>query len=134
MKNCFEDFVDYLKAEGYSFNQKIDADGDGVVSIPYDGKTMKCFFSGEDMCYLSIYEVFESIPEDKVAELILLCNSLNCQYKWLTFYVDKDNDLMFHVDARLSCDEAADMAMELVARMAKIGKEAKPKIMKAIYA
>ncbi|MBQ2724307.1 MAG: YbjN domain-containing protein [Clostridia bacterium] len=134
MKDCFESFVAFLNGEGYSFNSKIDSDGDGVVSIPFDGKMMKCFFSGTDKSYLSIYEVFESIPEDKVAEIILLCNSLNCQYKWITFYVDKDNDMMLHVDARLSCDESADEAMEMVARMARIGKEIKPMVMKAIYA
>lgn len=134
MKNCYESFIDYLNSQNYSFSQKIDSDGDGVVSIPFDGKILKCFFSGSEMDYLSIYQVFESIPEDKVAELILLCNSLNCQYKWITFYVDSDNDMMLHIDAHLSPVDAAEEAMEMVARMAKIGKEIKPKVMKAIYA
>jgi hypothetical protein len=48
--------------------------------------------------------------------------------------VDKDNDLMLHVDALLSAEDAADEAFEMLARMINIGKEAKNDLMKAIYA
>ena len=41
---------------------------------------------------------------------------------------------MLHIDAHLSNHSAADEAMEMVARMAKVGKDLKQRIMKEIYA
>ena len=41
---------------------------------------------------------------------------------------------MLHIDAHLSNHFAADEAMEMVARMAKVGKDLKQRIMKEIYA
>ena len=134
MSKCAKMFVKFLESTDFHYTTRVDSDGDTVVDFPYEGKTTRCFFSGDDGMYLSLYTIFESIPAEKRNDLILVCNDLNCQYKWITFYVDKDNDMMLHVDARLSCDESADEAMEMVARMARIGKEIKPMVMKAIYA
>ena len=66
--------------------------------------------------------------------MIAACNEFNTQYKWATAYVDNDNDLVFHNDAILSVNDAADEAFELLVRVLKIMEEAKPKFMRAIYA
>ena len=76
---------------------------------------------------------FENIPEEKLADLIFACNELNTKYKWVTFYVDGDRDLMLHDDALLSYDTAAEEAFEMLLRMINISAEAKPVIMRALY-
>lgn len=134
LNTCAELFANLLNANELKFQTGIDSDGDSVVYFDYQGKVTKLFFTGENGTYLSIYTVYESVPEDKVADVIFTCNELNCEYKWITFYVDKDNDVIFHDDAILSVENAADEAFELLIRMIKIADDVKPRIMKAIYA
>ena len=128
----FELFKEFLDSKGFNYASHIDNDGDGVVDFPYDGKVVKCFFSGDK--YLSLYIVFERVPEDKLADVIFLCNDLNSRYKWVTFYVDKDGDGIIHDDAVISVETAADEAFELIIRMLDITKDTKAEIMKCIYA
>ena len=122
LNTCASLFVETLKAKNLNFQSGTDRDGDSVVEFPYQGK------------YMSLYLVYERVPADKVADVIFTCNDLNCQYKWITFYVDKDNDVVFHDDAILSPSNAADEAFELLLRTLKIGDDVKPQIMRAIYA
>lgn len=134
LNTCASLFVETLKAKNLNFQSGTDRDGDSVVEFPYQGKVTKIFFSGDQGKYMSLYLVYERVPADKVADVIFTCNDLNCQYKWITFYVDKDNDVVFHDDAILSPSNAADEAFELLLRTLKIGDDVKPQIMRAIYA
>ena len=81
-----------------------------------------------------MYTCFESVPEDKFLEALIACNELNAQYKWVTFYIDKDKDIIVHDDAILNVETAAEEAFELLLRMLDITSDAKPVLMKAIYA
>jgi len=131
---CAEQFIENLKSKNLNYATGESDKGDTIVDFPYQGKVTKCIFSGEEGQYFSMYLVYERIPEEKVADLIFLCNELNAEYKWVTYYVDKDNDLVMHDDAILSADTAAEEAFELLVRMLKISEDIKPRIMKAIYA
>ena len=93
-----------------------------------------CIFASDDGEYVSLYLQFESIPEDKIIDVILVCNELNAKFKWVKFYVDSDHDLMLEDDAILTAENAAEEVFELMLRMIKICDDAKPAIMKAIYA
>ena len=134
MRACAERFVKYLDSKGFHYDAKVDSEGDDVVVFPYQRRDTTCFFCGEDGKYLSMYTTFESVPEDKFLEALIACNELNAQYKWVTFYIDKDKDLIAHDDAILNVETADDEAFELLVRTLKILDEAKPVIMKAIYA
>jgi len=92
------------------------------------------FFSGDEGEYMSMYTVFESVPKDKRFAVLEACNELNCRYKWITFYLDKDNDIVLHRDAILSVATADEEAFELLIRNIRIMDEVKPVLMKAIYA
>lgn len=133
MNECAELFADFLTSKGLTFDTTIDSDGDSLVNFPYDGRIARCYFSGDDGRYLTIYYYFENTPEDKVPDLIYTCNELNSQYKWVRFYLDNDNDIVLQSDALLTPMSAADVAFEILVRLLDIGKEAKPTIMKAIY-
>lgn len=134
LNTCAELFVENLKSKNLNFECGTTKSGDSVVEFPYSGKVAKMFFGGNDGGYLSIYVVYERVPEDKLSDVIFACNELNCRYKWVTFYVDSDNDVVLHDDAILSVSNAADEAFELLVRILKIGDEIKPDIMRAIYA
>ena len=130
---CAELFVNLLKSKNLNFSSSNTNDGGVVVDLPYQGKNVRCFFSGENGTYFSIYLLYENVPEDRVADLIFIANELNTKYKWVTFFVDKDRDLMIHDDAILAVENAAEEAFELVLRTINISSEAKPIIMKGIY-
>ena len=133
LNTCATLFVEDLKSKNLKFHSGTNGNGDSVVEFPYEGKVAKIFFSGDQGKYMSIYLVFERVPADKVADVIFACNDLNCKYKWVTFYVDKDNDVVLHDDAILTPSTAAAEAFELLLRLIKIGDEVKPQIMRAIY-
>ena len=131
---CADLFKRVLDQKEFTYDSGVDSDGDDYVNFPYKGKTARCFFSGENGKYFSAYLVYERVPDDKFAAALLACNALNVRFKWVTFYIDKDNDIMLHLDAILSPDNAGDEALELLVRMISIGDDAKPTIMKALYA
>lgn len=133
LNTCATLFTQNLESKKLNFRSGTNGNNDSVVEFPYEGKIARMFFCGETGSYLSIYLVYESVPENKVSDMIFTCNDLNCAYKWITFYVDKDNDVILHDDAILSVDTAADEAFELLVRMLKIGDEVKPQIMRTIY-
>ncbi len=132
MSVCADLFKKNLESKNLRFSSNVMENGDDVVSFPYSGKEVRMFFSGDNGEYLSLYLVYENVPEDRIADAIFICNELNCKYKWVTYYVDGDRDVIIHDDAILSADTAADEAFELLARMVKISDEAKPVLMKAI--
>jgi hypothetical protein len=134
LKPCAELFVELLKSKNLNFQSGTDKDGDSVVEFPYQGKVLKVFFCGNEGQYMSMYLVYERVPADKLTDLIFACNELNSQYKWVTFYVDRDNDIVLHDDAILSIENAADEAFELLLRILKIGEDNKARIMRLIYA
>lgn len=134
MKRCAELLTEKLTEKDYKFTTRETDSGNSVVLFPNNGKEAQCFFSGDNGEYLSIYMIFESVPKDKYAHAIVACNDVNAQYKWVTAYIDKDNDIMLHLDALLSPDTAAEEAFEMLVRFFQITNDIKPVLMKAIYA
>lgn len=134
LNKCASLFVKNLEEKNLHFNAGTDNDGDSVVEFPYKGKVTKLYFCGEGGHYLSMYLLYEQVPDEKIADVIFTCNDLNCEYKWFTFYVDKEKDVIIHNDAILSENTAAAEAFELLMRILKIAEDVKPQIMKAIYA
>jgi len=134
MKICADKFVQYLESKNYNYTVLADEDDKAVVDFPYSGKSAKCFFTGDNGEYLSIYMVYESVPEDKYASALIACNEVNCKYKWVTAYLDEDRDILLHLDALLTPETSASETMEMLVRFVDIGDKVKPILMKAIYA
>lgn len=134
MLPCAELFNDLLKSkELHSEYRELD-EGKSMITFPYEGQNFRCIFSGDKGEYLSLRLFFEKVPDDKYADVLLVCNALNAQYKWVKFYIDKDNEIALEDDALLSIESAAAEAFELLIRMISIFKDVKPSFMKAIYA
>ena len=130
---CAQRFIDLLNEKEIGFSAREDSDGDVIIRFVFDGKPTNYIFSGSDGCYVSMFTQFENVPVDKLSDLYAECNSLNAQYRWLKFYIDKDNDLMISDDAIVSEESAADECFELLIRRYNIIKDVKAEIMRAIY-
>lgn len=127
-------FIDDLTSKNLKFNVREVPSGEVILSIVFDGKNTNFIFSGENGEYVSMYTLFESVPAEKVSDVLVVCNSLNTQLKWFKFYIDDENDLMIQDDAIITPETAAEECFELLARRVNIMKEVKPTIMRAIYA
>ncbi|MDO4797789.1 MAG: YbjN domain-containing protein [Coriobacteriales bacterium] len=88
-----------------------------------DGETMH-FGSG----------VIAHVPENKTDVALRAINEANVNYRWLTFFLDKDNDIVASGDAILSPNVVGDTCHELLNRTLNICDEAYSKFMKAIWA
>ena len=133
MKLCAQKLANHLDSENYNYSTRENDNGNSVVIFPYKGKEAQCVFSGDDGKYLSIYMVYESVPEDRFAQALIACNEVNVQYKWVAAYLDEERDIMLHLDALLSPRADASEAFEMLARFLDISEKIKPVIMKAIY-
>lgn len=133
MSACADLFKELLDSKGFHYTANVDKDGDDVITFPYKGKEVRMFFCGNEGKYLSLYLVYENVPEDRITDAVFVCNDMNVKYKWVTYYLDKDRDIILHDDAILTADNAAEEAFELLVRMIQVSDEAKPAVMKAIY-
>ena len=114
MKDLAKEFTDLLDAKDLHYSTFDDSDGDTFVRISLKHMETTFIFSGSDGEYVSMYSPFATIPENKLPDLLIVCNSLNSQYKWLKFYLNKDNDLMIQDDAIIHEGSAGDECLELL--------------------
>lgn len=133
MKACAEAIIDKLNERELKFQQREDSDGDVIIHFYLDQKPITIISTGDNGEYVQIVTHYEHVSDDKMTDMLLLSNSLNAQYKWLKFAIDRDNDLMIFTDAIVDVDTAGDEVFELVARRAVMMDEIKPKIMRTLY-
>ena len=77
--------------------------------------------------------VITHVPEDKTDVGLRAVNQLNVQYRWLSFYLDSDNDVLANADAIILQDVVGDQCYELLQRAINITDEAYAVLMKAIW-
>lgn len=74
------------------------------------------------------------VPTDKLMNLYVALNELNAEYRWVKFYIDKDNEVTVSGDAITDEESAADELEEILLRYINIIDEVYPRIMKALWA
>ena len=126
-------FVEDLKTKGLPCEVKEDSDGDVIVSFNYGGKPTLFIFTGPDGNFVSMYTLFEKVPDSKLTDMYVLCNSLNARLKWLKFFVDDNNVLVIQDDAILTPDTAAEECFQLFFLRLKILDDVKESIMRTIW-
>ncbi len=128
-----QEFADFLDEKNLHYEAR-DFEGGSRLQIRFDKNGIVFLFSGDDGRYVSMYTTIETVPADKIADVLIVCNELNAKYKWLKFYIDDDNDVLSEDDAILNGDSAADECFELMLRRLNILDEVRSPIMRAIYA
>ena len=90
-----------------------DEDGDGLVAL-------RCWSLGK-------------VPDNKRSAMVVVCNNLNKEYRWVKFYIDDDNDITAALDAVIDISTVGEVCIHLVNRMVGICDEAYPKLMKGLW-
>ena len=79
--------------------------------------------------YMHLGVVLQEINVKKVySQALVLCNTLNSQYRWVKFYIDQDYEINVDVDAILTQGTAGAQSVELMFRMMSIIESAEPRI------
>lgn len=132
---CAEVFAEYLRARELAFDVRESESGLCYVRVPFEGRITNVIFENEDNgTHVALRTAFEQCPPEKVPDLLVVCNALNVQYRWLKFCIDDENAIMVEDDAIVSPETAGEECFELVLRTVQILQEVKPTIMRAIYA
>lgn len=134
MSVCAEHVKEFMNAKGLAYHERMDINGNTIIKIEIDKLAAHFHFTGEKGEYLSLDIFFETVPNNKVTDMIFLCNELNKNNKWITAFVSDNSELVFHDDAILLPEHAAMETMEIWARIIQIISDAKPQIMKTLTA
>lgn len=86
-----------------------------------------------DTVALRVFD-FVSAPENKYADTLVLCNTLNSKYRWVKFYIDEDNDVIIEDDALVAGETSGAESLELAMRMVNIADEVYPEFMRTFFA
>ena len=132
MNTCAELFIANLESKHLTYDVKELGD-ETLVAFPYDGRRTNFVFAGDQGDHAQMQTIIERVPDDKFIDVVLACNQINAEFRYVKFAVDKDNDVMVFTDAILDPSTAGEECFELLIRSLKIISDAKPIIMKAIY-
>ena len=134
MANYKNLFMRYMDDEGIKYTDV----KENVVKVVYTGDNLKSipifvFFDkdGDPLVSFKCWEIANF--KDKEAVGIITCNQLNNQYRWVTFYVDDDADVITQIDSYVDENTCGPICMSLVRRMVNIVDEAYPEFMRALW-
>jgi len=128
-------FIDYMNENEIKYTEQ----KDNVLKVAFNGENIDSisvfvFFDkeGAPMVQFKCWEIMNFKGNREKA--VEICNTLNCEYRWITFCVDSDLDIIASIDAYLDANSCGKMCMDYVFRMISIIDEAYPKIAKARWA
>ena len=75
------------------------------------------------------------IPAEKTDAALELVNSFNTRFRFVRFYLDKDNDVIAQVDVPVETQDAdvGKIAIEMLVRLSKMYDDVYPQLMKCIW-
>ena len=122
---------DYAASRGEYLN--------GIIMANYLGyefvDAAEVIFFDEDGNYVHIRtKEYVKIPENLKEKIYPVINELNLNFRWCTFVINTDNELIVKMDAILDMDTCGEECKELIYRTVGICDEAYPTIMKALWA
>ena len=131
-----DEFMAAMDAKGIKYTDA----GEFRVTVAYRGDntndikiTVIFDKDGEGLVALRCWS-FGNVPANKRIDVLETCNSLNTDYRWVSFYIDGDNDVTVSLDAVVDIDTVGEECIQLVRRMVNIYDEAYPLLMKACWA
>ena len=124
-------------------------DKNGIRYTDISERAVKVAYRADNINSISVYVSFDeksegrtvqfaswgwaSVPENKYAQGLVVCNMLNEKFRWVKFYIDKDKDVCVEADAIVDDETVGQECREMVSRLVAIADEAYPAIMRAIY-
>ena len=133
MSKYKDDFISTLETEGLKYREL----DDRVVEIRFGGDNLSTirilvFFSKDGAGYAQLAGMeICSFKDNELAAGLITCNEMNQKYRWVKFYLDKDQDLTVSADAILDINSAGKECLELVLRLVHIIDESYVDFMRA---
>lgn len=96
-----------------------------LVSITYDNDHYKnqafTFFFDDDGAsfYVRAYSI-EQFTKSQLDDAYAFCNQMNADYRWLTFYVDSDDELTARADSIANLKTMGPRGYEILQRFVRI--------------
>ena len=96
-----------------------------IVSCKYDGDHFKdqsfTFFFDDDGESFSVraYSI-EQFTKNQLDDAYAFCNTVNADYRWITFYVDSDDELTARADSIANPKTIGARGYELLSRIVRI--------------
>ncbi len=111
-----------------------------------DDKVVRVAYNGENIESVAVYVSFDSKGEGKVqlscwdianfkgklAQGLIICNTLNDQYRWVKFYLDDDHDVVCECDAYINDLTCGSICLALVNAIVSIVDDSYPSIANAL--
>ncbi|MBP5231584.1 MAG: YbjN domain-containing protein [Clostridia bacterium] len=135
MLKCAKSFIDKLDEKELKYEHSEDEDGSERVRISFktdnaQNVRLNYFFDENDMTVnIKVFSLAE-VPVDKLMDMYVLMNQLNSEYRWVTFYLDEDNEVTISGDAVVEENTAGDELYQLAGRFLNIIDDVYPRIMK----
>ena len=137
MNSAAKLFCDYLEQRNVKYNTP----RSDVVSVGYAGDNCSSirlnFIFGEDGRDVSIISngiaKIQAEDHSKLLKALMGCSALNQHYRWIKFYVDKDNEVVAQDDAVIEPHTTGEECYELLQRSVDIIDKAYPIIMQTVW-
>lgn len=134
-----QNFITNLRQKEIKFDARAIDKGKDWVMVRFTGKncpaiTVQFFFDadGESVSVKS-FCICKAPPETR-ALMLEAVNVLNVKYRWLSFYIDGDEDVCCNADSLLNAETSATVCFNLLVRFITIVDEAYPVLMQAFSA
>ena len=95
------------------------------LSLVYNGDNFKSltfvflFDDDGESVAIRVWSI-EEFTASQLSDAYEFCNRMNNDYRWVSFFVDSDNELTARVDAILTSPSIADECLELLRRTVRI--------------
>ena len=108
------------------------------VRIPFSTESnvpVKIIFFFDDNNQTVNIKVFSlcQVKVEKLMDMYVLLNQLNYEFRWVTFYLDEDNEVTLSGDAVVDVETAGAELKQLCGRFLDIIDQVYPRIMKVVW-
>lgn len=127
----------YLDSQGIKYLNSVDHPSrisllfntDNIPQI-----TVNVFFDEQDKPNVQFvgYDIVK-FNEENLIKGLKICNELNMEYRWLTFYINDTHSLVVNADALYNTENCGEISLSYILKMVNIVDQAYPKIMKNLW-
>ena len=138
MKAPAKNFIRELQSKDIKFDSKEIDGGKDWVMVRFTGKncptiTTQFFFDADGESVSAKCFTICQVPKDKRNAMLDAVNTMNVKYRWLSFYIDGDEEVTCNADSVLNAETSAEVCFNLLVRFITIVDEAYPELMKALW-
>lgn len=133
-------FMQALEKEDLKYKDARDLkDGSSLVVCGFNGKNTRydiafIFDSDDRSVSVRVFRLVSGCPEDSTLRMLDAINEINAKYRWVKFYLDKDQDINVQLDAYVNHSVDDNICLFLLMRTVKIIDECYPTLMRALWA